>query len=142
MEFHERLKWLRKNKNCTQLQVANALQITHRQYQRLEANDAKPHYENLISLADFFSVPIDFLAGRGVFASWDIIAEHKSEVIQVIEEISPFFKSLNLNENFSLFVSLLPVIFQKIEIDTTKNKLALYVINPFSESQNTIDSIH
>ena len=73
MEFHNRLKWLRKNKKSTQVQAAKALHITDRQYQRFEAGDAKPSYENLLALADFFDVPLDFLAGRGVFSDWDAV---------------------------------------------------------------------
>lgn len=126
MEFHERLKWLRKNKKYTQVQVAEALQITSRQYQRLEANSAKPHYENLLALADFFSVPLDFLVGRGVFSNWEIIIKKKSEIIEILENLSPFFKSFSLENNFSFFISILPVIFEKIELDEKKDELILF----------------
>lgn len=126
MEFHNRLKWLRKNKKSTQVQAAKALHITDRQYQRFEAGDAKPSYENLLALADFFNIPLDFLVGRGVFADWNAVIGKQAEIIQTLEKTSPFFENLKLEDNFPLFISLLPVIFEKIEYDETENSLSLY----------------
>lgn len=45
-------------------QVTFKYSITERQYQRLEAGDSKPTYDNLISIAMFYNVSIDFLVGR------------------------------------------------------------------------------
>ena len=126
MEFHNRLKWLRKHKKSTQVQAAKALHITDRQYQRFEAGDAKPSYENLLALADFFNVPLDFLVGRGVFSDWNAVIGKQSEIIQAMEKISPFFKSLKLEENFPLFLSFLPVAFEKIEYNEADSSLSLY----------------
>lgn len=64
MDFHCRLKELRKTKRLTQVQLAEQLGLTERQYQRLEASDSKPMYDNLIALADYFNVSLDFLTGR------------------------------------------------------------------------------
>ena len=127
MEFHDRLKWLRKYKKCTQVQVADALHFTDRQYQRFEANDAKPSYENLVALADFFDVPLDFLAGRGVFADWNAVIGKQSEIIQTLQNISPYFENLKLEDNFPLFLSFLPVVFEKIEYNEAENSLSLYL---------------
>lgn len=62
--FGERLKSLRINKNLTQKQMANEFHITERAYQRYEGDTSTPHYETLISLADYFNVSIDYLVGR------------------------------------------------------------------------------
>ena len=64
MELHERMRELRKERKETQLQVAQAVGITDRQYQRFETGKQKPGFENLCALADHFSVSLDYLAGR------------------------------------------------------------------------------
>ncbi len=64
MIFNERLKALRKEKALSQEQVARELIFTLRNYQRLEANDNTPNYTNLVKIADFFGVSMDYLAGR------------------------------------------------------------------------------
>lgn len=64
MIFNERLKILRKEKAMTQEQAAHALSVTLRNYQRFEADGSTPNYVNLIKLADFFDVSLDYLTGR------------------------------------------------------------------------------
>lgn len=64
MKLHERMRELRKEKKETQLQVASAVGITDRQYQRFEAGKQKPGFDNLCALADHFGVTLDYLAGR------------------------------------------------------------------------------
>jgi len=59
----QRLKDLRKTVGITQKQTALAINISERNYQRLEAGE-KPNYENLIALADYFDVSLDYLVGR------------------------------------------------------------------------------
>ena len=61
--FSDRVKELRKSKGLTQRQVANALGITERSYQRYEAEN-NPNNETLIKLADYFDVSTDYLLGR------------------------------------------------------------------------------
>ena len=64
MEFFERMKELRGECGETQLQVAEAIGVTMRQYQRYESGDQKPGLDYLIALADHFNVTLDYLAGR------------------------------------------------------------------------------
>lgn len=64
MEFSKRLRELRKEKKETQVQTAKAIEITDRQYQRFEAGENLPGFENLWALADHFNVSMDYLAGR------------------------------------------------------------------------------
>jgi transcriptional regulator with XRE-family HTH domain len=59
----KRLKELRKQKDVTQRQVAITMNITERNYQRFEAGE-KPNYDNLLTLADYFGVSLDYLVGR------------------------------------------------------------------------------
>lgn len=64
MNFYERMRILRKERKETQVQVAEAIGITGRQYQRFEAGEQKPGFDNLCALADHFGVSLDYLAGR------------------------------------------------------------------------------
>ena len=64
MEFSQRLRELRAERKETQVQVARAIEITDRQYQRFEAGENLPGFENLWALADHFNVSMDYLAGR------------------------------------------------------------------------------
>ena len=63
MLLSERLKELRKKRSLTQVQVASATEMAERAYQRLEAGH-KPSHDNLIALADYFDVSLDYLVGR------------------------------------------------------------------------------
>lgn len=63
MEFHERLKQLRVSKNLTQQQVAQALEMAVRQYQRYEHGERKPTYDTIIRLCHFFEISSDELLG-------------------------------------------------------------------------------
>lgn len=64
MIFNERLKVLRDEKNMTQENVARALNMPLRTYNRLEKDGAKTHYDTLIKIADFYDVSVDWLMGR------------------------------------------------------------------------------
>lgn len=64
MIFKERVRELRKEKGETQLQVAEAIGIADRHYQRFERGANLPNLENAWKLADHFGVSIDYLVGR------------------------------------------------------------------------------
>ncbi len=64
MLFNERLKALRTERKLTQKEVAAALELNYRHYQRLEAEGNTPNFANLVLIADFFGVSMDYLAGR------------------------------------------------------------------------------
>ena len=57
---------LRKERGMTQEQTAQALSITLRNYQRIEADGNTPNYINLVRLADFFDVSMDYLGLRSM----------------------------------------------------------------------------
>ena len=64
VDIKDRLRALRKERKETQGQIAEAICITVRQYQRFEAGEQKPGFDNLCALADHFEVSLDYLAGR------------------------------------------------------------------------------
>ena len=64
MEYFERMKELRGECGETQAEVAEAVGMTTRQYQRYEAGSQKPGLDYLMALADHFDVSLDYLTGR------------------------------------------------------------------------------
>jgi transcriptional regulator with XRE-family HTH domain len=62
--FNERLKLLRKQKNLTQVNMAEVLNITDRQYQLYEYGKSFPEFKGLLFIADYFDVSLDYLTGR------------------------------------------------------------------------------
>ena len=59
-----RLTELRKEKGLTQKNLADFLGIAPVSWQRFEYGSSKPKLENIISLADYFNVSLDYLVGR------------------------------------------------------------------------------
>ena len=64
IEFCRRMRALRIERGETQVQAAQYIGITDRQYQRFEAGKQKPGFDVLIAIADHFGVSIDYLTGR------------------------------------------------------------------------------
>lgn len=62
--FQERLIEQRKLNKVTQRELAEYLQIAQPSYIRYENGTSEPSLENLVKLADFFDVSIDYLLGR------------------------------------------------------------------------------
>jgi transcriptional regulator with XRE-family HTH domain len=60
----ERIKELRKSKNLTQKQLAEILNVKSQTMQMFEYGTRRPKLENLITLADYFDVSLDYLVGR------------------------------------------------------------------------------
>ena len=57
MEFQEKLRSLRKERGETQAQVATAIGIGERHYQKFESGNNLPSFHNLCALADHFTCP-------------------------------------------------------------------------------------
>ena len=64
MKIGSRLKALRTERRETQLQVAQAVGMGDRHYQRVENDEGLPGLEIFSALADHFGVSMDYLAGR------------------------------------------------------------------------------
>lgn len=62
--FPERLKQCRVAKSLTQKQMSEICNIKERSYQNYEGGDRIPRLDDLIALADFFDVSLDYLVGR------------------------------------------------------------------------------
>ena len=65
--FQERLIEQRKLNKKTQRQIAEHLHAAQPSYFRYENGSAEPSLENLVKLADYFDVSVDYLLGRTTF---------------------------------------------------------------------------
>ena len=61
--FSEKTRQLRKDRHLTQAEVAKEVDLSARGYQDLELG-AKPGFDNLLHIADFYDVSVDWLMGR------------------------------------------------------------------------------
>ena len=64
MTFSERIVAIKKEKIILQKDIAAAIGITVRNYQRYEKGEQQPTLPVLIALADYFDVSLDYLCGR------------------------------------------------------------------------------
>ena len=65
--FKDRLRATRIARGYTLQKTADTIGIALRSYQKYESGDSEPAFDILVSLADFLSVPTDFLLGRDDF---------------------------------------------------------------------------
>lgn len=61
MEFRERLFDLRRQAGLSQEELASLLGVTRQAVQKWESGTSRPDMDNLVSLADYFKVSLDFL---------------------------------------------------------------------------------
>lgn len=61
MDFRERLFDLRRQAGLSQEELANLLGVTRQAVQKWEAGMSRPDMDNLVSLADYFKVSLDYL---------------------------------------------------------------------------------
>ncbi|MBO4940072.1 MAG: helix-turn-helix transcriptional regulator [Clostridia bacterium] len=62
--FQERLIEQRKLNHVTQRQMAEYLNMAQPSYIRYKNGSAQPTLENLVKIADYFDVSVDYLLGR------------------------------------------------------------------------------
>ncbi|MCY6957983.1 helix-turn-helix domain-containing protein [Clostridium brassicae] len=63
-EFHTRLKAIREDSDRTQLEVAEALNITRTALTNYESGYREPNISLLVKIADYFDVSLDYLLCR------------------------------------------------------------------------------
>ena len=66
-EFAERLLELRKEKNISQAKLAKEIGVSFSVVCYWETDRAEPTAPNLVKLADYFNVSIDYLVGRTLY---------------------------------------------------------------------------
>lgn len=71
MNFYQRLKDLREDKDMTQEQIATILKVHQTQYSRWERGAQEIPFHNAIILADYYNVSLDNIAGRTNDKRWN-----------------------------------------------------------------------
>lgn len=71
MTLGKRISELRKEKNLTQVEFAEALGITRSAYSHNELGTREPDYELLKKIADFFDCSPDYLLGKTPTRKWE-----------------------------------------------------------------------
>lgn len=64
MLFHQRLNRTRKFRGKSAQNMADMLGMQIRGYRKYESGDSSPSLENLVKIADFLDVPVDYLLCR------------------------------------------------------------------------------
>lgn len=64
MYIYQRLKDLRDDEELNQGDIAKVLNITRQQYQLYESGNREIKFNQVIKLAEFYGVSIDYIAGR------------------------------------------------------------------------------
>lgn len=62
--FGDNLRYLRKTKQMTQLDLANALGLSFSAISMYERGEREPAFEVMETIADYFNVTMDFLHGK------------------------------------------------------------------------------
>ena len=96
--FHKRLKELSKQSGKTQVQIANALEISP-QSLSYYLNGREPGFELLVKIANYFNVSCDYLLGNahefGVMQEENLILKKRNaeleakleRIIEIIKEV-------------------------------------------------------
>ena len=86
MIFREKLVQLRKSRNLTQEQLAEALGVSRQAVSRWEAGDSTPDMINLLGLCDLFGVSADYLIHDDYQSDDDMpIVKEKNEQISEVK---------------------------------------------------------
>lgn len=64
MYFYQKVRDIREDFDLSQQQVADILGITRQQYQLYESGKREMPMHHFITLAEYYNVTIDYLAGR------------------------------------------------------------------------------
>lgn len=64
MNYRERMRALREDKDLTQQQIAKILNKSQQGYNHIETGRAELKIEDLIKLCDFYNVSADYFIGR------------------------------------------------------------------------------
>ena len=61
---YQRIRHLREDKDLSQQTIADFLNIQQRTYSRYETGEREPGIDELINIANYFNVSVDYLIGR------------------------------------------------------------------------------
>ncbi len=96
MSFAEISKFLRKEKNISQMQLANALNLSNGCIAMIEIGKNEPTANTLLKYADFFQCSTDYLLGReDDFGNITIQTEKPAPLPQDEQELLSIYQALS-----------------------------------------------
>ena len=125
MNFSERIKLLRTSNNFTQKDVYTAIGVAPIVYQRYEYGRS-PSYENLLAIANFFDVPLDFLVGRPPYDNWELVMQCRKELCEFIEDWYGIKSVFTEHLPMSDFIRLFSALFARVAQDPETGHIAFY----------------
>ncbi|MFA6667504.1 MAG: helix-turn-helix transcriptional regulator [Bacilli bacterium] len=87
----DNLRYLRKNKNLTQNELAKIINVSQQQYGKYESDISEPAKKTIIKLADFFDVSTDEILDRQK-TNIKISRQDKKTLLEAIEIIKKIAK--------------------------------------------------
>lgn len=82
------LKKLRLSNKKTQLEMAKYLNIKQSSYQSYESGDSEPNITNLIKLADYYNVTLDYLVGRPFSNDFGFMTDIEKDLVNMFRQMS------------------------------------------------------
>ena len=78
---------LRKTNNKTQAEVAKSINIPTNTYRNYETGMAEPNITNLIKLADYYNVTLDYLVGRPYSNDVGYLTDDQREFVKLFLQL-------------------------------------------------------
>lgn len=97
MSLGQRLKELRKIQNLSRRCLASAVGLSYWALSKYENDEREPDYQTLISLADYFQVPMDYLLERKLLPESDYIVDLSGLPGAIREEILNYIEYKKAN---------------------------------------------
>ena len=116
MTFDKRLRELRKQRNLTQLQLADAISVNKQTISQYERGVRRPDFDTLDLLCDFFNVSSDYMLGKDDVTMRLI----DSETLAIVDSLTD--EEMNLISDFR-------------KLNHAGRSRALQTVNEFTELQ-------
>ena len=98
-----RIKELREEKNISQLVLAEKIGTSQRNIGRWENGENEPSYSQLIKLADFFNVTLDYLVSReDDFGNVTVVDTERDSLSYLEKRLLTAFAKLDVDEKDKL----------------------------------------
>lgn len=101
----EILKKLRILNKKSQKEVAENLNISAPAYFKYENGESKPTIENLIKLADFYNVSIDFLVGRPYSSEFSYLSEEEKILVSNFRQLNTYNQAKIIGEVTGILIA-------------------------------------
>lgn len=85
----KRLKFLRKQRKLTQVEMARILNIAQSTYAQYETGKSNPDYNILVKIANFFEVSVDYLLGNDFINDAESTYNFEKTKQMIVEELGP-----------------------------------------------------